>query len=700
MSHHRRRRRAAVQTLLAASLATLVVTLLPTASPVRAADDFLRLSADATYRVVPSQREVRVRIDWDATNLQPNSVRRTSTGTITTRYYFNQIFFAVPPEARSITATSSGGRLSTSIRDKKGYREVRVRMPNLFYRQSRGIRVDFTLPGAKPRSSGDVRVGRAFTTFTAWAWGDPGRSSVRIILPSGFDAEGYGNDVTQRTYKDRVELTSGRVGDSTEWYRVVLADRPTGLTHATVAPGGHKVVVQAWPEDVAWRQRVAGTLEDGLPALETLIGLPWPIDDEMVVKEVHTPLLEGYAGFFDPSTEAITMSEELDDQTILHEASHAWFNQTLWADRWIDEGLAEHFADRVRETLGLASESDPTAIDRNAKGAFPLSTWPAPSRVDDEETAAREAFGYGAAYTVVRQIADAIGDDGMRAVLAAAEGDQSAYVGDGEPDTTGATMDWKRFLDLVEEVGGMEGADALFRQWVAADRDLSLLRERREARAAYDKVDAAGGEWAVPLGVRGLMALWRFDDARALMGKVTPVLDLRDDLDAASADLGLTSPTDLEATFEKAFKAEELAPVTKTLEARIAAAGEVAEGRTALAAERSPLVQLGLYGERPEAGYDAARSAFQAGDTAAVTAGVAATTAMLTGAESVGMTRALVIGGVALAVLLLLMLAIALVVRRRRRRLAVSTAPAGASTTLAASPEPEGARPEAPSTSD
>ena len=700
MSRHRPRRHAAVHIALVAGLTALVVTLAPAATPARAADDFLRLSADATYRVVPSQREVRVRIDWDATNLQPNSVRRTSTGTITTRYYYNQIFFAVPPEARSITATSSGGRLSTRVRDKKGYREVTVRMPNLFYRQSRGIRVDFTLPGAKPRSSGDVRVGRAFTTFTAWAWGDPGRSTVRIILPSGFDAEGYGSDVTQRTYKDRVELTSGRVADSTEWYRVVLADRPTGLTHATVAPSGHKVVVQAWPEDVAWRDRVSKTLQDGLPALETLVGLPWPIDDEMVVKEVHTPLLEGYAGFFDPSADAITMSEELDDQTILHEASHAWFNQSLWADRWIDEGLAEHYADRVRDVLGLDSESDPKTVERNTKGSFALSAWPEPSRVDDEETAARELYGYGASYTVVRQIAEAIGDDGMRAVLAAADGDQSAYIGDGPPDTTGATMDWKRFLDLVEEVGGMDDAEDLFSRWVVAPKDIPLLADRRDARAAYDELDAAGDEWAVPLGVRAQMALWRFDDAQKLMEQVTPVIDLRDDLDSASAELGLTSPADLEATFEKVLKADELAPMTETLEGRIAAAGEVAEARDALAAERSPLVQLGLYGERPEAGYDAARTAFQAGDTAAVTAGVAATTAMLAGAESVGTTRALIIGGVLLAVALLLVVAIALIVRRRRRRQALAVASAGASTTLAASPEPEGARPEVPSTTD
>ena len=68
-------------------------------------------------------------------------------------------------------------------------------------------------------------------------------------------------------------------------------------------------------------------------------------------------------------------------------------------------------------------------------------------------------------------------------------------------------------------------------------------------------------------------------------------------------------------------------------------------------------------------------------------------------AESVGTTRALIMGGVALAVLLMLILAIALIVRRRRRRLALVAASASASTTLAASPEPEGARPEVPPTS-
>jgi hypothetical protein len=259
-------------------------------------------------------------------------------------------------------------------------------------------------------------------------------------------------------------------------------------------------------------------------------------------------------------------------------------------------------------------------------------------------------------------------------------------------------MDWKRFLDYVEEVGGMNAAEGLFSRWVVAPTDAAQLRERGEARAAYDELDQAGEAWAVPVGVRAHMASWRFDAARSLIEQATPVLDLRNDLESAAGDLGLTTPSDVEATFEEAVRAQELEPVTDTLEARIDAVAEIAGARDALAAERSPLVQLGLYGERPEGGYDAARTSFQAGDTAAVAAGVAATTAMLAGAESVGTTRALIIGGFALAIVLLLILAIALIVRRRRRRLALVVASASASTTLAASPEPEGARPEVPST--
>ena len=678
---------------MAGLLALVGVFVPPTAGTVRAADDFLRVSADTTYRVDTGDRLVRVRIDFSMTNLRPNTVRRTSLGTTTTRYYFDRLLFAVPVEARSLVSTSGGARLSSAGRARDGYRAVTVRFPNLFYRASRSIRVEFTLPGGKPRTTNDIRVGSAFTTFTAWAWGDAGRSTVRIFLPKGFVEAGYGKDITQRTKPDRVELSSGTIRDPDEWYRVVIADRSSALTDLRIEPDGRGVVVKAWPEDTVWRDRVADVLEKGLPVLEEMIGLPWPINGDLTISEVHTPLLHGYAGFYDSATDDITMSEDLDDQTILHEASHAWFNGDLVRDRWIDEGLAEYYADRARQQLGLSDEFAPTAVQPTDTGAFALNAWPDPGRIDDEKTDAQERFGYGAAYTVILRIAKDIGDDGMRAVLAAADAGENPYAGDQGGEKTGARADWRRFLDLVEERGDTDTADDLFGQWVVQPADRALLRTREAAREAYAALDASGDEWAVPRGVRAHMSLWRFDDATELIDAAEPVLALRDELAVAAADLVLKTPSDIEEPFESAISDKDLDEVEATIQERLDAAAAVLSARGALAGERTPLAALGLLGETPDAGYVTARSALEGGDVAGATAGAAATMSLLAGAESIGTTRAIVIAAVVIG--LLLLMAFVVVWRRRRRaRLApvagaaAESALLNASTTLPATPEP------------
>jgi hypothetical protein len=676
-------------TMATAGLLAVVAVFVPsTAATVQAAEDHLRVSADTTYRVDTGDRLVRVRIDFTMTNLQPNTVRRTSLGTTTTRYFFDRFLFAVPTEARSLVSTSGGSRLASSVRVRDGFRAVTVRFPGLFYRASRSIRVEFTLPGGKPRTSSDIRVGSAFTTFTAWAWGDAGRSTVRISLPKGFVDAGYGKDITQRTRSNAVELSSGTIREPDEWYRVVVADRSSALTDLRIEPDGRGVVVQAWPEDTVWRDRVADVLGKGLPVLEEMIGLPWPVSGDLTVSEVHAPLLHGYAGFYDTSTDDITMSEVLDDQTILHEASHAWFNGDLIRDRWIDEGLAEYYADRARQELGLSDEFAPTAVEPTDTGAFPLNAWPDPGRIEDEKTDAQERFGYGAAYTVILRLVQEIGEDGMRAVLAAADADENPYAGDTGPEKTGAVSDWRRFLDLVEERGDTETADDLFGKWVVSPADRTMLRERQEARDAYAALDAAGAGWAVPRGVRAYMSLWRFDDATELMDVTEPLLSLRDELAGTAADLGLQTPSDVEQPFEEAITDKDLDEVETTMQGRLDAATAVLGARAALAGERTPLVTLGLVGETPDAGYVAARSALEGGDVTGATAGAATTMALLAGAESIGTTRAIVIAAVVIG--LLLLLAFVVMWRRRRHRLAASSAAANASTTLPATPEPAG----------
>jgi hypothetical protein len=670
--------------------------LAPTTAPVALAAGDLRIDVDSTYRIDANDGVVRVRLDATLTNLKGNTTRRTPTGTIVTRYWYDRIFFWIQRDARSVKATSGGSTLRTSLDTKARHRELSIRIPNLYFRQTRKIRIEFDLPGGKPRSESDIRVGEAFATFTAWAQGDPGRSSVRIVMPAGFTNTGYGRTLKAAKDDGRTVLSSGTISDPNGWYAVIVADRPGALTDIRVGPATEPIVIRAWPEDTAWREQVSTVLEDGLPILKDLIGMDWPVVDELTVTEVHTPLLEGYAGIYDSSVDEIRISEDLDAQTILHEASHAWFDHAFIDERWVLEGLAEEYAARVRSELDLEGEAAPPTLDPTAEVAFPLAFWPPLGRITEEETLAQEHYGYGASWTVMREIAKDVGDEGMRQIFKTIADREIGYVGDGPAETSGARLDWRQFLDLVEEIGGAEGADDLFLKWVAPVSAQAAIKQRAAARESYDALETAGDGWSVPHIVRGHMWSWSFRDATEAMATATALIEQREALEAVSSELGVQPPDDLEARYEAATIAEQLTGVERALEARIATAEELIRTRTALAAERTPIVALGLAGEVPAAGFDRGLAAFTRGELDAAKSAAAESMALLAEAESIGGSRALAIGASMLALIVLLVVVAVLLRRRGRRRLAalsVATpvAAAGvtdASSTLAATPDP------------
>lgn len=681
-----------VALVVAAVLVATVGPLVPPTVPVARAAEELRFEADATYRVVPDQGVVRVRVDLRLTNLKPNTVRTTATQQITTRYFWDNVTLGLQAGARSVRATSGGTTLRTSVTTRDGFRQVRIAMPNLYYRQRRSIRLEFELPGGKPRSSSDIRVGAAFVTFAAWAWGDPRRSTVRIILPKGFVDAGYGEPVRTDTDDGRIVLSAGPVASPDRWYRVIVADRPSALTTDRVGDPAEPIVVESWPEDAAWRAQVGSVLGDGVPILKELIGLEWPVPDELVVTEVHTPLLEGFAGLYDSGTDRIQISEDLDATTILHEAAHAWFDRDLINERWITEGLAQAYATLVQERLGLEVTDDGRSVERADPAAFPLDDWPPLERISTDEVVAREDYGYGASWRVMHDIVAAAGEDGMRRVFAAMTDNTIAYVGDGPAEPSPVYMGWARFLDLVEELGGAEGAGDLFATWVVRPQQRPLLARRAEARADYDAFESIADEWAPPLGLRLDMWAWRFDEAAEQLEAATDAIRRRDELERAADRLGADPPDDIEARFEAARTAAVIVGIEADLRARIDAAERLVEARDALAVERTPLAELGLVGVAPSEGFDSGLVAFTTGDMAGAVAGSATVAAVLAGAESIGTTRAIAIGVAVAGLLVLLLLATWLVRRRRRRR----PAPLGPSTTLGATPDPADPRPEPP----
>ena len=210
----------------------------------------------------------------------------------------------------------------------------------------------------------------------------------------------------------------------------VTATRDRSLATEELQPSRDvTLLVKGWPEDELWLTTVTTTLDRGLSELRELIGLPWPVTNQLVVSEVYSPLLEGYAGIYYTAEDRIEISEDLDDLVIVHELSHAWFNDGLFTDRWIDEGLADTYAAITLEALGEDRQlpDEPLAGD---EGRLDLVSWGPPERITDE-TAARETYAYNASWFVGNGLVEEVGPAGMRAIFRAAHDDRIAYRGAG-----------------------------------------------------------------------------------------------------------------------------------------------------------------------------------------------------------------------------------------------------------------------------
>ena len=621
-----------------------------------AASDALSLTGATTYTLQPAKHLVRVVLDLTATNNKPN----TTSGGIVTRYFYQGARVAIQSEARNVRATVGGSALTATVKPGDGYGILEVRFRSgLFFKQSVKVRITFDLPGGAPRSNSDIRVGTAFATFVAWAFGDTG--SVRIVVPAGFEAETTGADLKRATSGGATVLSATGISDVGAWYAVVNADREAGLTSDRIdLPGGEHFVIRAWPEDAEWRTQVSALLTDGLPELVELIGLDWPVEADLDVFEVHTPLLEGYAGVFFERQDRIEISEDLDDLTILHEASHAWFNGELFSGRWLNEGFADTYAARALDAVGDGGWV-PDKVSPTDDAAVPLADWTRPGRINDKTTQDREHYGYEASWTVIRSLLSEIGVDGMQAVVQAAKKREIAYVGAVEPETVGGAVDWQRFLDLLDEAGGSTTADELFRRWVVGAADRERLDTRAIARTAYHELADAGGDWLPPAFIRVPMSSWDFTTAQQRMPAASGVLASRDRLVALLAPIGLDLPSDLRAAYETATTG--LQDAQALADRELAAAQELVTAKAAADAPRDPTVSIGLIGATPDADLAAALTAFQRGDPDSADR-AQAVTRLIGGAAAIGQRRIMVgIGG--LIVLALLIAAAVILVRRR-----------------------------------
>jgi hypothetical protein len=640
-------------------LATLVAWSPVAVQPALAAGP-LRIEADTTYTVDPGDATVHVAVAYRITNNKPN--------TPTIIYFYRTLNLGIQAEARSVRATDGSGGLSVATTRHRNYTEVDVRLrANLYYQRTARFTLRYDLPGGAPRSTSPTRVSEAFVTFGVWAFGDRNLGTVEVRMPPGFNTTIDGGPMTTRNSTAGNVLTAAPASPD-RFYAVITGENTSRYDRERLElEGGVVIAVLSWPEDDRWADAVTDTLEAGMPRLQELVGLDWPVDDVLNVRERYTPSLEGYAGFFLADEDRIDVTENLDPVTIMHEASHAWFNEDLFSYRWIYEGLAEEYSYRVQLAVGGKTDGPPREPKANAAGKVALNTWAFPSVIRDE-TSDTELYGYGASFWLLHQIVETAGEEQMRQAFAGAAGNLTAYPGEGQAETVGQVDDWRRLLDLTQPLDEPDPADVLdaMGDYVLGGLSATEMSDRLHAREAYRQLVAAGDGWAPPWYIREAMGKWLFRDAMPRMEVATTVLALRDELEAAAAAEGLPLGDELEKAYESAQSSFDGA--TTLAASQLAAIEAIADARATVQVEPDLVGQLGLLGGTPPAvPYAAARTAFENGDFALALQEAQSAAAIAAGAAALGQER-IVLGAIVLVALVALLLFVVLVRRRRSRR--------------------------------
>lgn len=636
----------------------------PVAPVVRAASPDLTIVSAARYDVQPAQKRVRVTLDLTLTN----RLRDTTTK----RYFFDHAFLAVLPGASNYDLSWAGsGQPTVGVsRRTASYTLLRLNLArDLGAGKSARYRLAFDLrdPGGQPTR--DLRIGDTLVSFPVWAFASdetPG-SSVTVVFPKGYQVAVEAGRIPSPTVSSdgRTVFNSGILSKPLDFFAYLVGDRPGAYREsqvaATVVGRDVSVTVRAWTDDSAWAQRIRRLLGVGLPALGQRIGLEWPeYDKPLVVTEAVSRSTGGYAGIFDPSAGEVAIAYYADDFVVLHEAAHTWFNGSLLADRWSNEAFASYYGELAAADTKIKVTTD-ALTDTLKKSRIPLNDWGDVGTLD----VAKEDYAYAAGLALAREIGKRAGERGLRSVWADAADRISAYqpTGAGE-EIVGGPVDWRALLDLLEEKTGKR-YDDLWRTWVARPEDLPLLDARFEARARYAQFVEAVGSWHVPLSIRDAMRAWRFDEGTGLMDSAQGVLDLRAKVESAASDAGLTAPVALREAFEDDDGFDDAmaegGAELQAIEHYMAAVGHKP-------AKTTPLMQLGLMDQTPEADLAVARDAFARGDLAASAEASDEAAASWINAEPSGQGRAFSIASIVVAVLFVVALLLVTFGRRRRRR--------------------------------
>ena len=684
--------------LLATTLAP-VAGLTPPSHALAAATD-LTLVTDTTYTVQPSRNRVHVAMDVTARNNTKETKAR--------RFFFDHAFLAVQPGATNVEIKGAKGAKAKVQKRSKDSTLLRIDFGSRLYSgKSRDFTVTFDLVDKGSPAERDVRVGPSLVTLPVWAHASNGAKggTVTVKVPEGYEvAVEHGRfDKTSTTDDGGTQLTTAKLNKPLDFFAFLSAQRAATYADTPLSvPAGDETIelnLRGWEDDPAWTERVGDLFTRSLPVLREEIGLPWPHAEPLTVEEAASRSADGYAGLFDPAANRVEVAYWADRLVVVHEAAHGWFNGSLLADRWANEGFAALYASRAAKAIDAAG-TDPALTDALKAHAIPLNAWAIPPPAGEgapeggaegapvttpeeaDAAAATEAFGYAASFALATAIAERAGDDALRAVWADAASGVGAYQPGsglgapatepetpGTPETTGGAADWRALLDLLEAHTGTDFTD-LWRESVVRPEEAALLDARAAARQSYERTLALADEWALPASIRDALRAWDFETAERLMADARTVLAQRGALEMMATNDGIDLPGEMQTLFQDGRLVDASARAEAERNAMVTIAGAAA----AQTSETDPLTTIGMVGEDPGANLVTARAALEAGDLPATLAAADDAYRGWTGAWQEGRRRTLLL----IAVIATIVVLTSAVVGRIRGARAPAGAAAGA----------------------
>ena len=656
------------QRVTSAVLAAVAVVLaLVTAAPAQA-EEGLTVSSQSRYVLDLADGTVKGSITMTLRNVTPNE----PTGDGGFRYFFYDAYgIPLPAGATDVRARSEGSTLRTVARElpgEPGFRLVEIQFPDLLYQQSRTVELTFTLAGQPPRSDDPTRIGPGHANFAVFGPGDPGMSSVAVVVDSELEF-----DSTESEYASSEEDGSTTYTFSKDnlggGISAMVSVRTSEVGEGTeVTVGGVDLVLIPYPNDPEWADFIRTWADQALPVLESLVGQSWPGDIDRIREDVGSQV-RGFDGWYSTSEREIVLGEDLDDGVLYHELAHAWVNTATTQERWLSEGLAEVLAERTAARTG-GGFTVPETVRPGAEHSLPLVTWPSPRGFRGTQT---DVWAYPASYQVVSALLTGLADEQLTPILHDTVTATSPWDLPGRRELSGGGTTSLTFLDLLAHHRAPSVADGsaaeLYRTWVLEATSAPTLGQWTAMRSEYERY-ANASPWGAPLGLRRSMSQWAFGDASDMMrarsglpAEAPAVQDSADRLDIAL-------PERLRQGYEQADSDADYDAVGDSLRDASRTLGLYEEARATAEMQRDLLGRLGALPLRLAASADIAEESIA---TDAFAASRAASELVIERGRSATMVGAAIVAGAVLVALLLTGLVI--LATRRSGRPARTRAP-------------------------